>query len=102
MDELNGCEPMEIKVPSPFTFTIGDTKSMTPYKSGGIVTQVVYENWYVRLSDKLRHFVISEPTVSPSISFISIGQNAKEDGVSVLGGLFGRYGGARDFRLRQI
>lgn len=40
MDELNGCEPMEIKVPSPFTFTIGDTKSMTPYKSGGIVTQV--------------------------------------------------------------
>jgi len=40
MSELNGCEPMEIKVPSPFTFTIGDTTKMEPYVSGGVVTQV--------------------------------------------------------------
>ena len=51
MDELNGCEPMEIKVPSPFTFTIGDTKSMTPYKSGGIVTQVFFARlWHHQIA----------------------------------------------------
>jgi len=40
MDKLNGCEPMEIKVPSPYTFTIGDTSNMVPYVSGGVATQV--------------------------------------------------------------
>jgi len=40
MSELNGCEPMEIKVPSPYTFTIGDTTKMEPYVSGGVATQV--------------------------------------------------------------
>jgi len=40
MSELNDCEPMEIKVTGPFTFTIGDTTKMEPYVRGGIVTQV--------------------------------------------------------------
>jgi len=40
MDELNGCDPIEIKVPSPYTFTIGDTTKMAAYVSGGVATQV--------------------------------------------------------------
>ena len=41
MDELNGCDPIEIKVPSPYTFTIGDTTKMAAYVSGGVATQVI-------------------------------------------------------------
>jgi ubiquitin-activating enzyme E1 len=40
MTELNGCDPMEIKVTGPYTFTIDDTTGMTAYKSGGYVKQV--------------------------------------------------------------
>jgi len=40
MDELNGCEPIEIKVSSPHIFTIGDTSNMAPYVNGGVATQV--------------------------------------------------------------
>ncbi|KAK3930977.1 Ubiquitin-like modifier-activating enzyme 1 [Frankliniella fusca] len=40
MTELNGCEPIKIKVLGPYTFSIGDTKNFTEYIRGGIVTQV--------------------------------------------------------------
>lgn len=40
MVELNGCEPRKIKVLGPYTFSIGDTTSFTPYIRGGIVSQV--------------------------------------------------------------
>ena len=40
MAELNGCEPLEIKVTGPYTFTIGDTSKMGAYKTGGYVKQV--------------------------------------------------------------
>ena len=40
MTELNGCEPRKITVKGPYTFTIGDTTSLSDYKSGGIFTQV--------------------------------------------------------------
>ncbi|XP_055531157.1 ubiquitin-like modifier-activating enzyme 1 [Wyeomyia smithii] len=40
MTELNGCEPIKIKVLGPYTFSIGDTTNMTAYIRGGIVTQV--------------------------------------------------------------
>lgn len=40
MNELNGCEPIKIKVLGPYTFSIGDTSGLSPYKRGGIVTQV--------------------------------------------------------------
>ncbi|XP_049960406.1 ubiquitin-like modifier-activating enzyme 1 [Schistocerca serialis cubense] len=40
MTELNGCEPIKIKVLGPYTFSIGDTSSYSKYVSGGIVTQV--------------------------------------------------------------
>ena len=40
MTELNGCEPMEIKVTGPYTFTIKDTTGMGEYKSGGYAKQV--------------------------------------------------------------
>ncbi|EDO33332.1 predicted protein [Nematostella vectensis] len=40
MTELNNCEPREIKVLGPYTFSIGDTSSYSDYVRGGIVTQV--------------------------------------------------------------
>lgn len=40
MEELNDCEPRKVVVKGPYTFTIGDTSSLKPYKSGGIFTQV--------------------------------------------------------------
>lgn len=40
MTELNGCEPRKVTVKGPYTFSIGDTSKLNPYKSGGIFTQV--------------------------------------------------------------
>ncbi|KAG8852374.1 hypothetical protein FRB96_008720 [Tulasnella sp. 330] len=40
MEELNGCEPRKITVKGPYTFTIGDTRKLGKYVSGGIFTQV--------------------------------------------------------------
>nr|XP_039247456.1 ubiquitin-like modifier-activating enzyme 1 [Styela clava] len=40
MVELNGCQPREIKVLGPYTFTIGNVSNLTKYESGGICTQV--------------------------------------------------------------
>ncbi|TNM87031.1 hypothetical protein fugu_007261 [Takifugu bimaculatus] len=40
MTELNGCQPVEIKVLGPYTFSICDTTGFTDYVRGGIVSQV--------------------------------------------------------------
>jgi len=40
MAELNGCEPRKVTVKGPYTFSIGDTSSLSDYISGGIFTQV--------------------------------------------------------------
>lgn len=40
MTELNGCQPMKVKVLGPYTFTIGDTSTFSEYVRGGIATQV--------------------------------------------------------------
>lgn len=40
MTELNGCEPRKIKVLGPYTFSIGDTSSLSDYVRGGVVTEV--------------------------------------------------------------
>lgn len=40
METLNGCEPRKISVKGPYTFSIGDTRGLGTYKSGGIFTQV--------------------------------------------------------------
>ncbi|XP_061760453.1 ubiquitin-like modifier-activating enzyme 1 [Nerophis ophidion] len=40
MTELNGCQPVEIKVLGPYTFSICDTTGFTDYIRGGIVSQV--------------------------------------------------------------
>lgn len=40
MTELNGCDPIKIKVLGPYTFSIGKTSNYTDYVRGGIVTQV--------------------------------------------------------------
>ncbi|MBO8619789.1 hypothetical protein INO80_14155, partial [Staphylococcus aureus] len=40
MIQLNGCQPMEIKVLGPYTFSICDTSNFSDYIRGGIVSQV--------------------------------------------------------------
>ena len=40
MTELNGCEPVPIKVTGPYTFTIGDTRGFGAYTTGGYMHQV--------------------------------------------------------------
>uniref|UniRef100_A0A8D0D3P0 E1 ubiquitin-activating enzyme n=1 Tax=Sander lucioperca TaxID=283035 RepID=A0A8D0D3P0_SANLU len=40
MTELNGCQPVEIKVLGPYTFSICETSGFTDYVRGGIVSQV--------------------------------------------------------------
>lgn len=40
MLELNNCEPKQIRVLGPYTFSIGDTSKYSDYVRGGIVTQV--------------------------------------------------------------
>ncbi|GFR86122.1 ubiquitin-like modifier-activating enzyme 1 [Elysia marginata] len=40
MTELNGCEPIKIKVLGPYTFSIGDTTKYSDYIRGGTVTTV--------------------------------------------------------------
>jgi len=40
MTELNGCKPLKVSVKGPYTFSIGDTSILSPYKPGGIFTQV--------------------------------------------------------------
>uniref|UniRef100_A0A0A9XZ86 E1 ubiquitin-activating enzyme n=4 Tax=Lygus hesperus TaxID=30085 RepID=A0A0A9XZ86_LYGHE len=40
MTELNGCDPIKIKVLGPYTFSIGNTSSLSEYVRGGVVTQV--------------------------------------------------------------
>lgn len=40
MTELNGCQPREIKVLGPYTFSMGDTSNLSDYVRGGIVSQV--------------------------------------------------------------
>ena len=40
MTELNGCDPLEVKVLGPDRFSIGDTSKFSEYVRGGIVSQV--------------------------------------------------------------
>lgn len=40
MVELNGCKPRKVTVKGPYTFSIGDTSDLSPYKTGGIFQQV--------------------------------------------------------------
>lgn len=40
MSELNDCEPRKVKVLGPYTFSIGDTNSLSAYQSGGQFHQV--------------------------------------------------------------
>ncbi|KAJ2708175.1 E1 ubiquitin-activating protein [Coemansia sp. IMI 203386] len=40
MTELNACEPRKVNVLGPYTFSIGDTSSLSAYKRGGLFQQV--------------------------------------------------------------
>lgn len=40
MAELNGCDPVKVKVLGPYTFSIGDTTKFGDYVRGGVATQV--------------------------------------------------------------
>uniref|UniRef100_A0A8C4HJW0 E1 ubiquitin-activating enzyme n=1 Tax=Dicentrarchus labrax TaxID=13489 RepID=A0A8C4HJW0_DICLA len=53
MTELNGCQPVEIKVLGPYTFSICDTAGFTDYVRGGIVSQVKMPKKIAFVSDCL-------------------------------------------------
>jgi ubiquitin-activating enzyme E1 len=40
MEELNHCDPREITVKGPYTFSIGDVSGLSAYKGGGLYSQV--------------------------------------------------------------
>ncbi|XP_040359300.2 ubiquitin-like modifier-activating enzyme 1 isoform X9 [Ixodes scapularis] len=40
MSEINGCQPMKVKVLGPYTFSVGDTSNFSDYVRGGVATQV--------------------------------------------------------------
>lgn len=46
MDELNGCEPMNIKVIFNNKVEIYDTSNFSDYISGGVMTKVKYHKEY--------------------------------------------------------
>ncbi|XP_053551798.1 ubiquitin-like modifier-activating enzyme 1 [Bombina bombina] len=58
MKELNSCEPVEIKVLGPYTFSICDTTGFTDYVRGGIVSQVKMPK---KISFKPLKDALSEP-----------------------------------------
>lgn len=64
MEELNGCEPMKIKVHGPYTFSIGDTTNLSDYIRGGIVIQVkmpkTVEFKTLEEAEKSPEFVLSD------------------------------------------
>uniref|UniRef100_A0A665UQC3 E1 ubiquitin-activating enzyme n=1 Tax=Echeneis naucrates TaxID=173247 RepID=A0A665UQC3_ECHNA len=59
MTELNGCQPVEIKVLGPYTFSICDTAGFTDYVRGGIVSQVKMAKKITFVSDKCCHFQVT-------------------------------------------
>lgn len=38
--ELNGCNPLKVKVLGPYSFSVGDVPNLSKYERGGIATQV--------------------------------------------------------------
>lgn len=64
MTQLNGCDPIKIKVLGPYTFSIGNTTSYSKYIRGGVVTQVKMPKVlnFKKLSDALKEpeFLISD------------------------------------------
>uniref|UniRef100_A0A8C2X6K7 E1 ubiquitin-activating enzyme n=1 Tax=Cyclopterus lumpus TaxID=8103 RepID=A0A8C2X6K7_CYCLU len=53
MTELNGCQPVEIKVLGPYTFSICETAGFTDYIRGGIVSQV-------KMPKKISFFLLTD------------------------------------------
>lgn len=67
MTELNACEPREIKVLGPYTFSIGDTSGLADYVRGGIVTQV-------KVPKKASFKSIKESMAAPEFIFTDFGK----------------------------
>ncbi|KAM8934654.1 ubiquitin-like modifier-activating enzyme 1 [Pelodytes ibericus] len=62
MTELNGCEPVEIKVLGPYTFSICDTSRLSDYVRGGIVSQV-------KMPKKISFKPLKESLLEPEFIF---------------------------------
>ncbi|KAK3103827.1 hypothetical protein FSP39_022215 [Pinctada imbricata] len=60
MTELNGCQPIKIKVLGPYTFSIGDTSGFGNYVRGGNVTKV-------KMPKTLKFKSFKEATDAPEI-----------------------------------
>lgn len=67
MTELNGCEPRKIKVLGPYTFSIGDTTTLSKYIRGGIVTQV-------KMPQKLHFKSLKESFAQPEFVISDFGK----------------------------
>lgn len=63
MAELNGCEPIKIKVLGPYTFSIGDTTKFSKYQRGGNAIQVKMPK---TLSFKSIKVAMETPEILPS------------------------------------
>lgn len=62
MTELNGTVPRNIKILSPYTFSIEDTTGYSPYKTGGYVTQI-------KRGQKIDFLSLKESLQSPEYLF---------------------------------
>ncbi|VVC91377.1 unnamed protein product [Leptidea sinapis] len=67
MTELNGCEPIKIKVIGAYTFSIGDTTNFSKYVQGGIVTQV-------KMPKKLKFKPLKESLKEPEFIITDFGK----------------------------
>ena len=71
MTELNGCEPKNVKILGPYTFSIGDTSSYGDYVRGGVATQVKmpqkvsFVSWSLVRGVTVLEYILSPPP-SPS------------------------------------
>lgn len=67
MSELNGCDPIKIKVLGPYAFSIGDTTNFSKYTSGGVVTQV-------KMPKKIQFKPLKESFANPEFVITDFGK----------------------------
>lgn len=72
MVELNGCDPIKIKVTGPYTFSIGNTTKFSEYLRGGTVTQV-------KMPTTVSYKSFEEASAAPEIVYSDFGKFLEAD-----------------------
>lgn len=67
MVELNGCGPRMIKVLGPYTFSIGDTSSLSDYVRGGVVT-------HMKMPKKIHFKPLADALEEPEFIMTDVGK----------------------------